>query len=99
MIRVDVRSGKGDVVASVAADSEFDPVLSGVDRKTYPILGHLDPYGDTVLNRLQVETLLEELSEVRSNPEIVSAEFADTLVMLCHECLQRPHRFLRFVGE
>lgn len=86
-------------MASVAADSEFDPVLSGVDRKRYPILGHLDPYGDTVLNRLQVQSLLEELSEVRSDPEIVSAEFADTLVLLCHKCLQRPHRFLRFVGE
>lgn len=63
MIRVDVTSSKGDLVTSVAADSEFDPVLSGVDRKRYPILGHLDPYGDTFLNRLQVETLLEEISE------------------------------------
>ncbi|MEU8826486.1 hypothetical protein [Streptomyces sp. NPDC048636] len=86
-------------MTSVAADPEFDPVLSGVDRKRYPMLGHLDPYGDTVLNRLQVKSLLEELSEVRVNPEIVSEEFADTLVMLCHECLLRAHRFLRFAGE
>ncbi|SDT33035.1 hypothetical protein SAMN05428941_2489 [Streptomyces sp. 2114.2] len=94
-----MRSGKGDRVASVAADSEFDPVLSGVDRKRYPILGHLDPYGDTVLNRLQVESLVEEISEVRTNQEIISSEFADKLVALCRECLLRPHRFLWFVGE
>jgi hypothetical protein len=99
MIRIDVRSSKGDLVASVVSDPGFDPVLSGVDRKRYPILGHLDPYGDTVLNRLQVQSLLEEISEVRSNPEIVPAGFADELVALCRECLLRPHRFLRFVGE
>ncbi len=99
MIRVDVRSGRGELVASVAADPEFDPVLRGVDRKRYPILGHLDPYGDTVLNRLQVESLLAEISEVRSDPDIMPEEFADKLMALCHECLRRPHRFLRFVGE
>jgi len=99
MIRVDVRSSRGLLVASVVADPDFDPVLMGVDRQKYPMLGHLDPYGDTVLNRLQVESLLKEISEVRCNPEIVSAEFADKLVALCRECLHRAHRFLWFVGD
>lgn len=99
MIRIDIRTGGGKVVRTVPADRHFDPVLAGVDPKGYPILGHLDPYGDTILNGMQVKTLLKEIELVREDERIIVATFADTLVAMCHECLSRPHQFLWFIGD
>ncbi len=65
MIRIDLRSAQGEILDSIRADPDFDPVLAGVDRKNFPILGHIDPYGDTVLNGMQAETLLTEIARLR----------------------------------
>jgi hypothetical protein len=99
MIRVDLRSSRGEVLESVPADPKFDPVLLGVDRVAYPILGHLDPYGDTVLNRMQVRTLLGELKSLEGDDMVVPAQFRAIITELCEKCLARPHQFLWFIGE
>ncbi|MFD2416457.1 hypothetical protein [Amycolatopsis pigmentata] len=65
MIRVEVRTARGDVLESTSADPDFDPVQLVVDRDAYPILGHLDPYGDTFLNRMQAKPLKAEIARVR----------------------------------
>lgn len=99
MIRVDVRSSRGEVLESVRASPNFDPVLLGIDRVGYPILGHLDPHGDTILNVMQVRTLLEEIDRLGSDNRVIPAEFRESIVQLCKKCLARPHQFLWFVGE
>jgi hypothetical protein len=99
MIRVDLKSARGQTLRSLTADPDFDPVLAGIDRTQYPMLGHLDPYGDTILNRMQVGTLLAEVSTLRSELAIIPHSFADELEDMCAECLRRPHHFLWFVGE
>ncbi|QRP42791.1 hypothetical protein [Amycolatopsis sp. FDAARGOS 1241] len=96
MIRVEVRS-YGEVLESSRADPDFDPVLSGVDRTAYPILGHLDPYGDTYLNSMQVTTLKGEIA--RAGDRLVPARFAGDLLALCELCLADSHRFMRFIGD
>ena len=99
MIRVDLRSSRGEVLESLAADPEFDPVLLGIDRVAYPILGHIDPYGDTVLNSMQVRSLLEELDRLGPDDKMIPAQFRASIAVLCEKCLARPHRFLWFIGE
>lgn len=99
MIRVDVRSSSGDILASVAADPRFDPVLFGVDRTEYPILGHIDPYGDTILNEMQVRSLLKEIARLGPGDKLVPVQFRASLVDLCEKSLVHPHRFLWFIGE
>lgn len=99
MIRIDVRSASGDVLESLAAEVGFDPVLQGIDRRVYPILGHLDPYGDTILNRLQVRALLEEIERLGEDNGVISVRFRSALVNLCRKCLAHPHQFLWIVGE
>jgi hypothetical protein len=99
MIRVDLRSSRGDVLRSLPVDPTFDPVSAGVDRSLYPILGHLDPHGDTILNRMQVETLIREISRIRTQGQIIADGFAKELIVICRECLSRPHRFIWFIGE
>jgi hypothetical protein len=99
VIRVDLRTSRGEILESLPAHPNFDPVLAGVDRSVFPMLGHLDPYGDTVLNRMQVETLLGEISLVRSRGGLISDSFGDSLVDICKKCLSRPHRFVWFIGD
>ena len=99
MIRIDVRSARGEVWASVSSHPDFDPVLAGVDRKRYPIFGHVDPYGDTVLNRMQVKSLLAEIGELRSDERVLPRGFVEELLSLCEQCLRKPHSFLWFIGE
>lgn len=99
MIRIDLRSSRGEILDSVRSDPDFDPVLAGIDRTIYPILGHIDPYGDTVLNGMQVETLLTEISRLRPEGTVIPDQFADELIELCRKCLTRPHQFIWFIGE
>ena len=98
-MRVDVRSPRGEVLAAVPADPDFDPVQRGVDRTAYPVLGHLDPHGDTILNRMQARTLKEEIVRCRAECSLIPAPFAATLLDLCEQALARPHRFLWFIGD
>jgi hypothetical protein len=99
MIRIDLRPASGDSLESLAAEPGFDPVSQGIDRGLYPILGHLDPYGDTILNRLQVRTLLEEIERLGEDSYFISGDFRSDLVNLCRKCLAHPHQFLWFIGE
>jgi hypothetical protein len=97
MRRIDVRSARGDVLQSVSAEG-FDPVRKGISRTEYPILGHIDPYGDTVFNRMQVRTLMEEIARLEC-ADIISGQLRDSIIELCERCLARPHQFLWFIGE
>jgi hypothetical protein len=99
MIRIDVRSASGASLESLVAEPGFDPVLQGIDRSLYPILGHLDPYGDTILNRMQVRTLLEEIDRLGDDGFPGSHTFKSALMDLCQNCLAHPHQFLWFIGE
>jgi hypothetical protein len=61
-IVVNVRTESGAAIGESLL--VYRPLVSWVDRSTFPLLGHVDPYGDTVLNRSQVESLQSELSEI-----------------------------------
>ena len=63
-------------------------------------LRFIDPYGDTTFNRLQVPTLLKELTELEK--EILPEEcklFINELKRLCQECLSEVHTYIKFYGD
>ncbi len=51
----------GTIIEEVVADLRFKPVRAGFSAEEYPMLGTLDPYGDTSLNYLQSALLESEL--------------------------------------
>ena len=80
----------------------YIPLVSWVDRTEYPILGHIDPYGNTIYNRGQMETLMAELERVwRASLDADDGAKAaiDGLRDVCAEGLKRPHRYLWFLGD
>ena len=62
-ISVVLKDLAGEVLMRLACP--YIPVVSWADRTEYPILGHVDPYGNTIYNRGQMETLMTELERVR----------------------------------
>lgn len=53
----------GSIVREVIADRNFNPVRAGLRSADFPMMGTLDPYGDTSFNYLQCELLEEEIKE------------------------------------
>jgi hypothetical protein len=58
-------------------------------RAEYPMLGHVDPYGDTVFNHLQMKTLE---SELKGLPVTAKDDQAFAAAPLAYELLRRLAR-------
>ena len=99
-ISVVLKDLAGEVLMRLACP--YIPVVSWADRTEYPILGHVDPYGNTIYNRGQMETLMTELERVRrkSHAADVDAKAAiEGLREVCAEGIKKPHRYLWFLGD
>lgn len=101
MLKIIVRDAAGVDIETLVSHPGFDPVSCGIDRVEYPVLGHLDPHGDTVLNSLQMRTLIQELARARAAGErgLGSPEFQAQLERLVAVARERVHRFLWFIGD
>ena len=60
----------------------------------------VDPYGDTVFNRLQTVPLLEDLRALSECPECKQHEVAlRQLAQLIERCQAETHTYIRFIGD
>ena len=67
---------------------------------TFRCLGVIDPYGDTVFNRLQIPYLLEDLARLDRSPATdVEERGLRRLEALAQACLNDIHRDLWFIGD
>lgn len=60
-IDVIVRTERGEGLSEFLP---FSQIVGPGKRDEFPLLTHLDPYGNTIFNRFQVETLQRELDVV-----------------------------------
>ncbi|MFI6405080.1 hypothetical protein [Streptomyces sp. NPDC050548] len=98
MLVAEIRNGRGQVLAKMLAHERFNPVLMGIDVKKFPLLGSIDPYGDTAFNYLQVERILIEIQEHERTGGAFDA-FLGELETFSSQALAKPHRFLWFIGD
>lgn len=77
----------------------YEPLVGLQDRQSFPMLAHIDPYGDTIFNRAQMSTLLEELATIRPELDGVALSTARAISVLVEAHARRPHRYLWFVGD
>ena len=75
-------------------------LVSHIHDTRFACLRFVDPYGDTVFNRLQMAALLEDLRVLRQNPE--NDKHENTLEQI-ERLVQRgqvePHIYIRFMGD
>ncbi len=68
--------------------------------QSFPLLQYIDPYGSTVFNRPQMPEVQKELDILISSAS--SDEQRDVLRRirnLAVRCQEKPHLFLRFIGD
>ncbi len=67
---------------------------------TYGCVRFIDPYGDTIFNRLQAAVMVEEWDRLKLAFSERGAEALWTEVReLIVRCSEEPHTYVRFVGD
>src|SRR5437879_6092020 len=61
-------------------------------------LRFVDPYGDTVFNRIQMEFVLKDLDLLESqNQKEEDRSLIEEIKTLCLRCQSEPHLYLKFI--
>jgi hypothetical protein len=96
---VELRNAGGETLRRMIEGAmELSKVLPPVGDPDFPLLGLLDPYGDTFFSSLQMRGVIPELRRLKRlvpNPPAV----LDELEELADECADGVHVFLVFVGD
>lgn len=63
-------------------------------------LRFIDPYGNTIFNRRQMEPLLVELENLHKLIKTrEDHEFLSKIELLAHQCKERVHLYIRIIGD
>lgn len=108
-ISIEVRSQRQQLIATLRDVSESIPrvpeSLSAADlptdRDRFPMLGYLDPFGNTIFNQLQALEVVEELTRLaQAHPDNADASArARAVRVLVAAHMRRPHTYLWFLGD
>ena len=63
------------------------------------MLGHVDPYDDTVFNRTQMRAVTPELEALAAGSPPEVAQAASDVLALVAQVDEKPHRYLVFNGD
>jgi hypothetical protein len=75
-------------------------IFPNVDDRRSGFLRFVDPYGDTLFNRLQIPLVLSELQLLKKSLENQEQQaLVQQIESLCTICLDEPHRYLKFIGD
>jgi hypothetical protein len=88
----------GDQVGDVATYPES--LIASSSDSRFICLGCIDPYGDTIFNRLQMKPLLKEIDLVSATAQ--SPEDKDAIARverMAKRCQEDVHLYLRFIGD
>ncbi len=67
---------------------------------SFPVLRLIDPYDETVFNRLQTKVLLEEWKRLQERAKKVGQHGQwSAATRLAEEATLEPMRYLRFIGD
>lgn len=69
------------------------------DRRTFPLLWRVDPYGDAVFTQAELGPLAEELQRLAAEGPPAVVAITSDLVSLCEAGMKAPAAELRFVGD
>ncbi|MGW2148140.1 hypothetical protein ACWCOT_27850 [Nonomuraea bangladeshensis] len=84
----------------VLSEEEYFPLdvldCPAISKAGQPMLGHVDPYGDTMFNRAQMRTLLDEIDALLAADALLTADQRRYLSFLRKLCVlgDAPHRYL-----
>ena len=99
-IDVYIESETGEKIAELLDEKGIVARLMPTDNARFLLLRYVDPYGNTVFNRKQMEQILVELEQIkrvsRASEEI---ERVLQLADMARRCQSEPHLYLKFYGD
>ncbi|MFV2017822.1 hypothetical protein [Micromonospora sp. LOL_023] len=93
-----VRAYTGERIASCEHCS-LNRLCEYASTAGIPMLGHIDPYDDTIFNRMQMPLVQAELIDLSQTAPPDIAEAARELLVLVEHVTAKPHRYLVFSGD
>jgi hypothetical protein len=98
MIRVVVQDENGDKL-SQGIDAP-NSLLSRPNDLRFTCLRFVDPYGDTIFNRVQLEPLREDIRFLRETCQSTEHEVVlRGIESLIGQCQAEPHLYLKLIGD
>jgi len=100
-IAIHLRKENGDTLNSVYELPDDGQLLPILDIAEFPMLGHVDAYGNTIFNRSQMRVIMAEIERLVGTSAVDErqSELLLKVKELCVEGLTRQHRFLWFLGD
>lgn len=75
-------------------------VLPSFEEDSFHQLRFIDPYGDTIFNRPQMDAFISEWKEIGTKARSTeSKQLYDRIAELARRCKNEVHLYLRFRGE
>ncbi|MEK7424181.1 MAG: hypothetical protein AAB131_10115 [Actinomycetota bacterium] len=100
MMHVVVEDERGKVVEELTGSADgLNDLLARCSGEEFVLLPFVDPYGDTVFNRLQIPSLIRELRRLRETTTPRELDLLDRLDRLVNRCQEDVHLYLRFLGD
>ena len=87
---------------SAVSDSKFllPHLLPEFGDTRYPMLGCIDPYGDTTFNRPQMTLFLSEWASVSSKAKSADdKEIVSSVESMARQVRDNVHLYLKFIGD
>ncbi len=82
------------------ARGKLSKLLGKLDNERNVLLNGIDPYGDTVFNRIQMSRFLSEWQVILANASAgEECELALGVERLAKRCADEVHCHIRFVGD
>jgi hypothetical protein len=97
LVRVEAEPG-----SVLSATSDVQDVLTSLAEKEsgrLAIAHTIDPWGHTVLNRLQIPLLLQDIGVLSSVASQEERQKLEEIAALAHRSLDEPHLYLKFYGD
>ncbi|WP_405008410.1 hypothetical protein OHV13_33720 [Kitasatospora purpeofusca] len=74
-------------------------MISSLDPEAYPVLGGVDPYGDTFLDADGALAALAEIGRLKVSRPALPTPVIDGLERILQHCVQRPGAVVEFIGD
>jgi hypothetical protein len=98
---VELQDERGDARASTGDPKNLlGGLLPANDDQACPFLASIDPYGDTVFNRLQMDRFLSEWARVMTKARTPEERaLVSAIQALACRCRDEVHLYLKFIGD
>lgn len=81
-------------------DGVLDKILGNSDERAFELIGFIDPYGNTVFNRLQMAKFLDEWDVLTAKVSSESERaYLGKISALARRVAREPHLYLKFEGD